>query len=123
MLSLRKKISYLWIQEGIDPNDVIPPASIHTAVENGVSHSLPNEDGCICFNLDFERADNYKQYTLNTKAKIREASNFDQIEHENGDGMGLKYIKSRLQESYPNQWKVTSNATTDGWETVIRISE
>ena len=123
VMGFRKEISYIWEDEGIDENDIIPPAIIHTAVENGVSHSLPNPDGSIHFKLNFERGKKIKQYTLRTKAKIRKASTFDQIEHDNGDGMGLKYIKARLQESYPNKWSLSSNATSEGWETIIRITE
>jgi len=123
VMGFRKEITYIWEEEGIDSNDIIPPAIIHTAVENGVSHSQPNPDGSIHFKLSFEKGKNVKQYSLRTKAKIRKASTFDQIKNENGDGMGLKYIKARLQESYPNKWSLSSNATPDGWETIIRISE
>ncbi len=123
VMGFRKEITYIWEEDGIDENDIIPPAIIHTAVENGVSHSLPNADGNIIFNLNFERGKKFKQYTLRTHAKIRKSDTFDNIDSENGDGMGLKYIKARLQESYPDKWSLTSNETASGWETIIRISE
>ncbi|MEM9545587.1 MAG: histidine kinase [Bacteroidota bacterium] len=123
VMGFRKEITYHWEDEGIDPNDTIPPAIIHTAVENGVSHSLPNTDGSISFKLQFERTEKYKQYTLSTKAEIRKSSTFDEMDNENGDGMGLKYIKARLQESYHDRWTLTSESTSDGWATIIRIAE
>lgn len=123
VMGFRKELNYIWEEEGIDPNDIIPPAIIHTAVENGVSHSLPNPDGSIRFKLKFERGAKSKTYILRTQAEIRKESQFEKIENDNGDGMGLKYIKARLQESYPNRWTLSSNAISGGWETIITISE
>jgi len=115
IMGYRKEVIYLWEEKGIDYNDIIPPAIIHTAIENGVTHGLPNENGQIKFILSFEKEKAFKKYTLETIAGNRGTTS-------NGKGgTGLKYIQSRLQESYPNQWELISQATNTGWETIIKI--
>lgn len=118
VMGYRKEINYKWQQKGIDLNEIIPPAIIHTAVENGVTHSLPNENGEVVFQLTFEKDKTSKRYTLNTFALNREESNLGKISK---GGTGLKYIKSRLEESFPGKWKLSSKATNTGWETRIEI--
>ncbi|MCZ7616257.1 MAG: hypothetical protein M5T52_22555 [Ignavibacteriaceae bacterium] len=36
-------------------------------------------------------------------------------------GFGAKYIKSRLEESYPGKWNFTSNKFEIGWQSIIEI--
>ncbi len=121
VMGYRKEIQYDWEEVNIDPNEIIPPAIIHTAVENGVTHSIPNEEGKITFRLIYEKAKQFKQYTLQTIAPKRPkpTTNIADVP----EGTGMKYIKSRLQESFPNQWEVQSHATNEGWETIIKITE
>lgn len=121
VMGYRKEVRYIWQEEGIDPNDIIPPAIIHTAVENGVTHSLPNEDGTITFHLSYEQHTDYRQYTLATLARRRKGAGL-QEQGDSTNGTGLKYIRSRLQESYQDHWELTSQATLSGWETIIRIN-
>ena len=119
VMGYRKEITYKWEDKNIDANEIIPPAIIHTAVENGVTHSLPNNEGVITFRLVYEKNVRSKKYTLQTIARNRE-----EVSVENTDkkgGTGLKYIKARLQESYPDKWAVSSQVTKAGWETTFEI--
>lgn len=117
VMSYRKEVNYIWEDLSIDPNDIIPPAIIHTAVENGVTHGIPNEKGEIIFRLSFEKKNGFKEYILKTISKNRvEKSN------KKPGGTGLKYIRSRLEESHPGKWELTSAAIEEGWETRIRIN-
>lgn len=36
-------------------------------------------------------------------------------------GFGMRYVKSRLEESYPGKWSISSEETDGGWETKIII--
>lgn len=116
VMGYRKEVKYIWEEEGIDLNEIIPPAIIHTAVENGVSHSIPNKRGEVKFKLIFEKEKKYKIYRLEVHANNRE-KNTGTI----AEGTGTKYIKSRLKESYGDAWDLTSNASPFGWETKIKI--
>ncbi len=118
VMGYRKEINYIWEDEGIDSNEIIPPAVIHTIVENGVTHSLPDENDAITFRLIYKKKNGFKEYTLRTIATNRAKKKFKLVE-----GTGMKYIKARLQESYQNDWKIESEAVDAGWETRIVIRE
>ncbi|WP_433812603.1 histidine kinase [Flavobacterium johnsoniae] len=115
VMSFRKELSYKWEEKNIDENEEIPPAIIHTIIENGITHSLPLNDGSITFCLSFTREKKYKQYTLLTVAKNRNKKKSDL------NGTGFKYIKARLNESYGNNWQFNSFAVEEGWLTEIKI--
>jgi sensor histidine kinase YesM len=115
VMSFRKELNYKWEEKNIDENEEIPPAIIHTIIENGITHSLPSNDGSITFCLSFIREKKYKQYTLRTVAKNRNKKKSDL------SGTGFKYIKARLNESYGNNWQFDSFAVEEGWLTEIKI--
>ncbi|MFC0777131.1 histidine kinase [Flavobacterium sp. HJSW_4] len=115
VMSFRKEICYEWQEEEIDENETIPPAIFHTIIENGITHSLPPEQGCIVFCLKFVREKKFKQYTLLTYAKNRQTKKEKRI------GTGFKYIEARLTESYGTNWSFDSHPVEKGWETIIKI--
>lgn len=115
VMSFRKEICYDWEEKDIDEKEEIPPAIIHTIVENGITHSMPPAHGCICFCLSFTKEKNYKQYSLLTAAKNRKTKK------DKSSGTGFKYIKARLNESYGDNWQFGSFAVEEGWLTTIKI--
>ncbi|MDR7372811.1 histidine kinase [Flavobacterium aquidurense] len=115
VMSFRKEICYEWEEKDIDENEKIPPAIIHTIVENGITHSQPPKQGCILFRLSFTKEKNYKEYALLTIAKNRTTRK------DKSGGTGFKYIKARLSESYGDNWQFDSFAVEEGWLTTIKI--
>lgn len=115
VMSFRKEICYNWEEKDIDENEKIPPAIIHTIIENGITHSLPPRQGCICFRLSFIKEKNYKEYAVLTIAENRKVRN------KKSSGTGFKYIKARLKESYNDNWQFDSYAVEEGWLTTIKI--
>ncbi|MEL6943760.1 MAG: regulator, partial [Bacteroidota bacterium] len=85
-------------------------------VENGVTHSLPNENGNIRFQLQFKQIAKRKIYTLSTYARNR-----NHKPKKDKKSTGLNYIRSRLRESYGENWDLSSYATEFGWETKMEI--
>jgi len=115
IMEYRKEINYSWQEEGIDLEQKVPPAILHTLLENGITHSLPLEDNSIKFKLVFESNSHYKRYTFLTfAASVRQATSRE-------DGTGLKYIKARLTESYHSNWGFTSEPTDHGWKNTLKI--
>jgi LytS/YehU family sensor histidine kinase len=115
IMEYRKEINYSWEEEGIDLDQKIPPAVLHTLLENGITHSLPLEDNSIKFKLVFESNNHHKCYTFLTfAASVRQATSRE-------EGTGLKYIKARLTESYHSKWDFTSEPTSHGWKNTIKI--
>jgi len=116
IMEYRKEIKYTWEQKGIDPEEKIPPAVLHTLLENGITHSLPLSDNSIKFKLVFESQSQYKCYTFLTFADRINSGKKNKKE-----GTGLKYIKARLTESYGSKWDLTSEQTEHGWKSIIKI--
>ena len=115
IMEYRKEINYFWEEEGIDPGQKVPPAILHTLLENGITHSMPLEDNSIKFKLIFESNSHYKRYTFLTfAAGVRQSTN-------RKDGTGLKYVKARLTESYDSKWDFTSEPTNHGWKNILKI--
>ena len=115
VMSFRKEVCYDWEEKNIDENEEIPPAIIHTIVENGITHSLPPKEGCIHFCLSFTKEKYHKEYSLLTLAKNRNRKK------DGSNGTGFKYIKARLNESYGNNWQFDSHEAEEGWVTTIKI--
>ncbi|WP_316805402.1 histidine kinase [Pedobacter nototheniae] len=116
VMQFRKEINYQWEQFNIDEMDLIPPAIIHTILENGITHSMPTHEGKIIFKLSFEKTNNYKEYKLLTMARNRK-----KVKDKNA-GTGFQYIAARLTESYDQNWTFESNAIPEGWLTSIKIA-
>lgn len=115
VMQFRKEICYEWEESGIDETEYIPPALIHTLLENGITHSIPIAESLISFKLAYLSTAVYKQYTFETHALNREVS-----KKRNG-GNGFRYIQARLTESYGDRWKFISEAIPGGWLTTIQI--
>lgn len=115
VMQFRKEISYEWEDAGIDEKECIPPAILHTLVENGITHSIPTADKKIYFRLSFELTSNCKIYMFETIAENRPLS-----ENRKG-GNGFQYIKARLTESYGDRWDFNSTAVPQGWLTTIKL--
>ena len=116
IMKYRKEINYSWEDEGIDLDQNIPPGILHTLLENGITHSLPQDDNSIHFKLMYKSHSDYKCYTFLTVA-----ANVNQGAKKLKEGTGLKYVKARLTESYQEQWDVVSEAIPNGWKTIIKI--
>ncbi|MFY0627587.1 MAG: histidine kinase [Reichenbachiella sp.] len=116
IMAYRKEIKYDWKVEGMDYDQKIPPAIIHTLLENGITHSMPLDDNTIKFKLDFESKSSFKCYTFLTFAK-----SMNSFSNQKEDGTGLKYVKARLTESYQSNWELTSEPTNEGWKNTIKI--
>lgn len=115
IMEYRKEMNYTWEEEGIDPEQMIPPGILHTLLENGITHSLSQDDNSVRFKLIYESASDCKSYTFLTFATGLKERN------DNKEGTGLKYIKARLTESYQSKWDLVSTPTDHGWKSIIKI--
>jgi hypothetical protein len=115
VMQFRKELRYEWEESGIDAMEYIPPALIHTLLENGITHSMPLADGSVRFRLCYIRNRGYRQYTFETTALNRPL-----VQQREG-GNGFRYIKARLTESYIDRWTFTSGPSAQGWLTTITI--
>ncbi|MEL7147881.1 MAG: regulator, partial [Bacteroidota bacterium] len=86
-----------------------------TLVENGVTHNMPNDDGKLFFDLHYQEQPQFRSYTLKVTGKNRTEGQ--------KQGTGMKYVYSRLDESFGDDWSIDSGPVVDGWETVIKITK
>jgi len=115
IMQYRKGITYLFNVTGIHAEEFIPPAIIHTLLENGITHSRPLKDGTIRFDLTYSTDKARKFYTFKVTANKFES-------RMQGTGTGHKYIRARLNESYGKNWLFHTHEIAEGWITKIIIS-
>lgn len=119
IMKYRKEINYEWQDEGVTKKSefLIPPAVIHTLLENGITHCLPLNDNTMKFKLEVESNEDNLIYTFSTFGIVRNSEKITE------DGTGFKYIKARFTESYGNNWSFSSEPIEQGWQNIIKIEK
>ncbi len=117
VMGYRWDATYRFVTVGIPEGGTIPPLVLHTLVENGLTHAFkPKESGT--FWLTVEKRNGSIQYCLqNDGSLLKGIANRTDLE----EGMGLKYVKARLEERYPGRWNVHYGVNDSRWEVLIRI--
>lgn len=114
IMSYRKGADYKLETIDIDEKDIIPPMIFHTLVENGITHGYENKNAGT---FKLQRIKNSKS----TKYVLINDGDFNPEESKGSTGFGAKYIKGRLEESYPGKWNFTSSKSDEGWESIVEI--
>lgn len=119
LMGYRFNAEYKLITKGELSGLFIPPLIFHTLIENGITHAyLPKESGT--FLLSYEKVDGQNMFCLsNDGSQIKafsENSNSEIVE-----GLGLKYVKTRLEEKYPGKWKLNYGMKDKLWEVCLSI--
>jgi histidine kinase len=119
LMGFRMGSTYELVTDGLREDYQVPPMIFHTLVENALTHSFETqESGTI--RLACETNDRQTVYHLsNTGSRLKEISRKSKDEiHE---GMGLKYIKARLNESFCDNWSLDYTLDDDQWKVTIVI--
>lgn len=117
IMSIQQKAAYSMDVSGIKGDETIPPAIIHTLVENGITHGYSGNEKAY-FKLHKEETANEVRYRLFNDGKKTKTER--QLTK---SGTGLKYIEARLEECYPGNWILRSEAVSGGWEATIIIKK
>jgi hypothetical protein len=112
MMGYRKGRSFNLDSRGVDPSLPVPPAMLHTLVENAFSHNR----------LDFNATFTLTQYQLPDAIMLRFDCPYDGDAHHDGGGLGLAYIRARLDDAFGRHWKVHHHCGGDVWRTEITIA-
>jgi len=99
----------------------VPAMLFHTLIENGLTHACAaRENGT--FRLDCVRTGDAVEYWLKNDgslaARITETG-AEKIE----EGMGLRYVRTRLQESFPGCWELEYGRREGLWRVRIVIKK
>jgi LytS/YehU family sensor histidine kinase len=114
IMSLRRGVAATLEVYDADQTSPVPPALFHTLIEGGLTHQIPR-DGRLRFTLDAAYQPGWARYALvvhggNPPATVPPL-----------DGTGYRYVKARLEESYPGRWTFHAGPVEAGWQSVIEI--
>lgn len=113
IMSCRKGMRFELVSDGVATNATLPPATLHTLLENAITHNRYDGDRII-FRLQ-QRSDNgSRRYVLDAPLAKRAS-------RETSEGLGLRYVRARLEESYPNRWSLDASVVDDVWRTTIEV--
>jgi hypothetical protein len=115
VMECRKGQRFRLRAESVDPGGAIPPAVLHTLVENALTHNrYDGED--VEFTLREERSPRTRRYIFDAPF----AATAHGVATHN-DGTGLRYVKARLEESYPGRWALETGECNGYWRTTIEV--
>lgn len=114
IMEYRKNAQFTLTTIGIDGSERIPPGVFHTLLENGITHGY-GVRWMGYFQLKKEKTRKETIYTF-----FNDSESTTQPETRS-NGTGMKYIEARLQEAYPNNWKLVSQAVKNGWQVQIKL--
>ena len=119
-MGYRRDVHFELTAENIPLNEEIPPLVFHTLIENGLTHAFqPRENGR--FWLRYEKIDSEVVFTIkNNGSRLRESM---QKHSEIKEGLGLRYVKARLEESFPGKWTIEHVMDQGLWKVTIRIKK
>jgi hypothetical protein len=114
IMSYRKKSRFCLDLQNIDPKEEIPPMIFHTLIENGITHGYENRTEGR-FLLRRHSLSDGVRFTLFNDGM---SSSFQEPEKM---GTGMKYIRARLEESYPGRWSLEYGKAMNGYEVSITL--
>lgn len=113
IMSIQQSAEYKLQTQGIDGDEMIPPAVFHTLVENGITHGYAGKEAAL-FTLTKSATDQGICYTMFNNGTVKESDR-------KSSGSGLHYIESRLEAWQPGLWTLSGGPVENGWQTVIQI--
>jgi hypothetical protein len=119
LMGYRRDAAYRLIVTGETSGLKIPPMLFHTLIENGLTHAYEaRENGT--FTLTCARDRKSVEYCLeNDGSQLARVSGMqmDRLE----EGLGLKYVRTRLEESFPGRWELEYGLRGPVWRVRIVI--
>lgn len=115
VMSLRHDAPLELAAEGLDETRQLPPAVLHTLIENALTHNHYPQ-GAL-FRVQETLAGDRRRYELRCPPGRQ---------HEQAPGVatgtGLDYVRARLAESFADRWRLTDGRAADGgWVTCIEV--
>jgi hypothetical protein len=115
VMSLRHDAPLELGAEGVDEARQLPPAVLHTLIENALTHNHYPQ-GAL-FRVQETLAGDRRRYELRCPPGRQ---------HEQAPGVatgtGLDYVRARLAESFADRWRLTDGRAADGgWVTCIEV--
>lgn len=114
VMSFRKGMRYSLVTRALTNDECIPPLIFHTLIENAITHSaMEKKEGT--FLLTRQEQETAIYYTLSHNCGYGSSSTTA------SSGVGMKYVRTRLEEQYPQRWRITETKGRGWWKTTIEI--
>ena len=113
VMSLRKDRRYTLVVDEIDTTQRIPPAVLHTLVENAITHD--QGEGSIEISLSSRDHQEMRLYRLDVPLAGSAGHG------ECREGTGLRYVRARLQESFGDSYSLHFGPVDGLWRTEIGL--
>jgi LytS/YehU family sensor histidine kinase len=114
VMRARTDLDWKLAVDGVDPAAQVPPALFLTLIENGFSHQRARKDATTFALQADARGDGVRYTFLSPGTVTPETSRVT-------GGTGLRYVRARLEESFPGAWSLSQGPVSDGWQTVIEV--
>jgi len=119
LMSYRKNQVFTLKLDVTDAEALVPPAIFHTLIENALSHNT-YQDQQTEFTLSQQITDKSCRYVF--YAPIGVPVIVDQQLPAGSSGIGLSYVKARLNETWGDKASFEDGKSADGfWRTVVQI--
>lgn len=112
LMQCRKGTRFELDCDSVDADAEIPPALFHTLIENAMTHNRYREPSAS-FRLREQRVDGVRRYLF-------DAPLAKPVERD-GEGTGLRYVKARLEESFPGRWRLEGGVYGSSWRTIVEV--
>lgn len=112
VMGFRRDVEFTLDAEGVDPAAPVPPAVLHTLVENAVTHNAYGP-GAVRLTLAEEQSGGQRRLVLQAPLAGEARAG--------GEGGGLRYVRARLEEAFPGRWAMSSRVEGRQWVTRIDV--
>ncbi|MEW6363450.1 MAG: histidine kinase [Acidobacteriota bacterium] len=119
LMGYRRDAIYRLVVNGDVSSLKVPPMLFHTLIENGLTHAYEaRENGTFILTCE-ERNGSVELRLENDGSRLSRISEMpgDKLE----EGLGLKYIRTRLEESFSGQWELEYGLKESLWRVRIVI--
>jgi hypothetical protein len=112
VMGFRSNQVYVLGDEGIDPQAMIPPAIIHTLIENALTHNRYAAGAAFVLSEHVEGGE--RHYILHSPigGAARTAGS---------SGTGHAYVRARLQAAFGERWRFHSQAIGNEWRDTVVV--
>ena len=114
IMGFRHDLKFKLCTKNIASGLMVPPALIHTLLENSFTHNQYTVSPTTFFVSCLNTIDSLEFI-------IKSPTSGSSLGTSLNTGTGIKYIESRLTESFANNWSLISTLQGDLWVTVIKI--
>ncbi|QRK08222.1 histidine kinase [Archangium violaceum] len=112
VMGFRHGLAFTLEAPGVDGEAIVPPAVLHTLLENAFSHNRYTTP--VTFHLQEGHAGGRRRYVFSAPAGTGATPRV-------GEGTGTRYLEARLDETFPGAWSLVQEPTETGWTTVMEI--